>query len=154
MKGERKIVSGLNDVLANQLISINQTFLHSRILNDWGITRFGEKEYKKSIQDMKQADHLIARILFLEGLPNMQQLGRLRIGENPEDILKCELDLALDMRNSLAEVIKLSEEEHDYVSRLLLVNNLEDEEKFIDWIEEQETLIELTGLPNFIQSQS
>ena len=103
---------------------------------------------------MKQADHLIARILFLEGLPNMQQLGRLRIGENPEDILKCELDLALDMRNSLAEVIKLSEEEHDYVSRLLLVNNLEDEEKFIDWIEEQETLIELTGLPNFIQSQS
>ena len=154
MKGERKIVSGLNDVLANQLISINQTFLHSRILNDWGITRFGEKEYKKSIQDMKQADHLIARILFLEGLPNMQQLGRLRIGENPEDILKCELALALDMRNSLAEVIKLSEEEHDYVSRLLLVNNLEDEEKFIDWIEEQETLIELTGLPNFIQSQS
>ena len=154
MKGERKIVSGLNDVLANQLISINQTFLHSRILNDWGITRFGEKEYKKSIQDMKQADHLIARILFLEGLPNMQQLGRLRIGENPADILKCELDLALDMRNSLAEVIKLSEEEHDYVSRLLLVNNLEDEEKFIDWIEEQETLIELTGLPNFIQSQS
>ena len=128
MKGERKIVSGLNDVLANQLISINQTFLHSRILNDWGIARFGEKEYKKSIQDMKQADHLIARILFLEGLPNMQQLGRLRIGENPEDILKCELDLALDMRNSLAEVIKLSEEEHDYVSRLLLVNNLEDEE--------------------------
>ena len=154
MKGERKIVSGLNDVLANQLISINQTFLHSRILNDWGITRFGEKEYKKSIQDMKQADHLIARILFLEGLPNMQQLGRLRIGENPADILKCELDLALDMRNSLAEVIKLSEEEHDYVSRLLLVNNLEDEEKFIDWIEEQETLIELTGLPNFIHSQS
>ncbi len=154
MKGERKILSGLNSVLASELISINQTFLHSRILNDWGIIRFGKKEYKKSIQDMKQSDQLIARILFLEGLPNMQQLGRLRIGENPEDILKCELALALDMRRLLAQTIELCEETHDYVSRLLLIGILEAEEQFIDWLEEQETLVELTGLPNFIQSQS
>ena len=154
MKGERKIVNGLNSVLASELISINQTFLHSRILNDWGIIRFGKKEYKKSIQDMKQSDQLIARILFLEGLPNMQQLGRLRIGENPEDILKCELALALDMRRLLAQTIELCEETHDYVSRLLLIGILEAEEQFIDWLEEQETLVELTGLPNFIQSQS
>ena len=154
MKGERKIVNGLNSVLASELISINQTFLHSRILNDWGIAQFGKKEYKKSIQDMKQSDQLIARILFLEGLPNMQQLGRLRIGENPADILKCELALALDMRRLLAQTIRLCEEAHDYVSRLLLIGILESEENFIDWLEEQETLIELTGLPNFIQSQS
>ena len=154
MKGERKIVNGLNSVLASELISINQTFLHSRILNDWGIAQFGKKEYKKSIQDMKRSDQLIARILFLEGLPNMQQLGRLRIGENPEDILKCELALALDMRRLLAQTIELCEETHDYVSRLLLIGILEAEEQFIDWLEEQETLVELTGLPNFIQSQS
>jgi len=154
MKGEQKVVNGLNRVLASELISINQTFLHSRILNDWGIAQFGKKEYKKSIRDMKQSDQLIARILFLEGLPNMQQLGRLRIGENPEDILKCELALALDMRQLLAQTIKLCEETYDYVSRLLLIGILEDEEKFIDWLEEQEALIKLTGLPNFIQSQS
>ncbi len=154
MKGEQKVVNGLNRVLASELISINQTFLHSRILNDWGIAQFGKKEFKKSIRDMKQSDQLIARILFLEGLPNMQQLGRLRIGENPEDILKCELALALDMRRLLAQTIKLCEETYDYVSRLLLIGILEDEEKFIDWLEEQEALIKLTGLPNFIQSQS
>jgi len=154
MKGERKIVNALNGVLANELISINQTFLHSRILNNWGIVQFGKKEYQKSINDMKQSDQLIARILFLEGLPNMQQLGRLRIGENPADILKCELALALDMRRLLAQVIELCEENSDYVSRLLLIGFLEDEEKFIDWLEEQKTLIEMIGLPNFIQSQS
>ena len=154
MKGERKIVNGLNSVLASELISINQTFLHSRILNDWGIAQFGKKEYKKSIQDMKQSDQLIARILFLEGLPNMQHLGRLRIGENPADIVKCELALALDMRRLLAQTIRLCEETHDYVSRLLLIGILESEENFIDWLEEQESLIDLTGLPNFIQSQS
>ena len=154
MKGERKIVNALNGVLANELISINQTFLHSRILNNWGIVQFGQKEYQKSINDMKQSDQLIARILFLEGLPNMQQLGRLRIGENPTDILKCELALALDMRRLLAQVIELCEENSDYVSRLLLIGFLEDEEKFIDWLEEQKTLIEMIGLPNFIQSQS
>ena len=154
MKGGRKVVNALNGVLANELISINQTFLHSRILNDWGMVQFGKKEYKKSINDMKQSDQLIARILFLEGLPNMQQLGRLRIGETPADILKCELALALDMRRLLAQVVELCEESSDYVSRLLLIGILEDDEKFIDWLEEQETLIEMTGLPNFIQSQS
>ncbi len=103
---------------------------------------------------MKQSDQLIARILFLEGLPNMQHLGRLRIGENPADIVKCELALALDMRRLLAQTIRLCEETHDYVSRFLLIGILESEENFIDWLEEQESLIDLTGLPNFIQSQS
>ncbi|MBK19275.1 MAG: bacterioferritin [Rhodospirillaceae bacterium] len=154
MKGERKIIQALNGALANELISINQTFLHSRMLNDWGIERFGGYEYKKSIKDMKQADQLIARILFLEGLPNMQQLGRLRIGENAADIVEVELALTQDVCRTLSNAIHLCEDHEDYVSRLMLVGILEDEENYIDWLGEQQSLIESTGMQNYIQSQS
>lgn len=154
LKGERKIIQALNGALANELISINQTFLHSRMLNDWGIERFGGYEYKKSIKDMKQADQLIARILFLEGLPNMQQLGRLRIGENAADIVEVELALTQDVCRTLSNAIHLCEDHEDYVSRLMLVGILEDEENYIDWLGEQQSLIESTGMQNYIQSQS
>ena len=154
MKGDPKVLSQLNAILGFELISINQTFLHSRMLNDWGVTDFGEKEYKKSIKDMKQADKLIERILFLEGLPNLQSLGRLRIGENTEEILQCEMDLLLDQIKSLRGAIALCEDTADYVSRDVLEDILEDEEEFVDWLETQQSLIQKMGLPNFIQSMS
>lgn len=154
MKGDSKVVSQLNSVLGFELISINQTFLHSRMLNDWGLDDFGEKEYKKSIKDMKQADKLIERILFLEGLPNLQSLGKLRIGEDAEEILKCELDLMKDQLKELRKAIALCEEKSDYISRDILEDILEDEEEFLDWLETQTDLIQKMGLQNFIQSMA
>ncbi|WP_025899206.1 bacterioferritin [Sneathiella glossodoripedis] len=154
MKGDKKVINGLNAILGFELISINQTFLHSRMLKDWGISEFGEKEYKKSIKDMKQADKLIERILFLEGLPNLQSLGRLRIGENAEEILGCEMDLTLEQIKELRDIIALCEDTSDYVSRDLLEDILEDEEEFVDWLETQQGLIAKMGLSNFIQSMS
>ncbi len=154
MKGDKKVITQLNSILGFELISINQTFLHSRMLNDWGVKEFGEKEYKKSIKDMKQADKLIERILFLEGLPNLQNLGRLRVGENSEEILQSEMDLLLDQIQSLRGAIALCEELADYVSRDLLEDILEDEEEFVDWLETQQGLIKRMGLANFIQSMS
>ncbi|MDV7340243.1 bacterioferritin [Terasakiella sp. A23] len=154
MKGSKKVIAQLNKVLGNELISINQTFLHSRMFNDWGMTEIGGKEYKKSIKDMKQADKLIERILFLEGLPNLQSLGKLRIGEDTEDIIKCEFDLMTDMLADLRAAIALCEEEQDYVSRDLLDDIIEDEEEFLDWIEVQQWQIKEQGLQNYIQSQT
>jgi len=154
MKGDPKVISTLNSVLGNELISINQTFLHSRMLNDWGLDDFGSAEYKKSIKDMKQADKLIARILFLEGLPNLQSLGRLRIGENTEEIIKCEMGLMTDQLSDLRAAIALCETLSDFVSRDMLEDILEDEEEFLDWLEIQQGLIEKMGLNNYIQSQA
>jgi len=154
MKGHAGVIAGLNGILKNELISINQTFLHSRMFNDWGMDDIGEREYKKSIKDMKQADKLIERILFLEGLPNLQDLGKLRIGEDTEEILKCELVLCQDSIAALREAIGLCEREQDFISRQLLDGILEDEEEFLDWLETQFGLIETTGLKNYIQSQA
>jgi bacterioferritin len=154
MKGKSTVIAKLNTVLGNELISINQTFLHSRMLNDWGLDAIGAKEYKKSIEDMKQADKLIARILFLEGLPNLQNLGKLRIGENTEEIISCEMDLMAGQLKDLRAAVALCETEEDYVSRDILEDILEEEEEFLDWLETQQGLIEKTGLKNYLQSQA
>ena len=153
MKGSRKVISGLNEVLFHELVSINQTFLHARMLDNWGLKELGEREYKKSIKDMKQADRLIARIFFLEGLPNLQDLGKLRIGEDVQDILGCELHLMDEALQTLRKVIALCEEEDDFVSRDLLEGIIEDEEEFLDWLETQQSLIGDMGLQNYMQSQ-
>lgn len=154
MKGDPKILSQLNAILGNELISINQTFLHSRMFNDWGLEGIGKAEYKKSIKDMKQADKIIARILFLEGLPNLQSLGRLRIGENTSEIIQCEIDSMSVQLKTLREAIALCEAQSDFVSRDLLDDILEDEEEFLDWLETQQGLIQKTGIENYIQSQT
>lgn len=152
MKGDANVIASLNTVLGNELVSINQTFLHSRMANDWGMERLGKREYKKSIKDMKQADKLIERILFLEGLPNLQSLGRLRIGEDVAEIIKCENGLMADQLKDLRAAIALCEEKSDYVSRDILEDILQDEEEFLDWLEVQEGLIESAGIQNYIQS--
>lgn len=152
MKGSKNVIAQLNVVLGNELVSINQTFLHSRMFNDWGLDGLGKVEYKKSIKDMKQADKLIGRILFLEGLPNLQSLGRLRIGENTEEILQCELGLMKAQLDDLRAAIALCEDESDFVSRDVLEDILEDEEEFYDWLETQVDLVAKMGLQNYIQS--
>ena len=154
MKGSKKVLTHFNKVLGNELVSINQTFLHSRMFNDWGMEEIGSKEYKKSIKDMKQADKLIARILFLEGLPNLQSLGKLRIGENTQEIIQCEMDLMTGMLKDLREAIDVCEAESDFVSRDLLDSIIEDEEEFLDWLETQQWQIEKQGVQNYIQSQT
>ena len=154
MKGSTAVIAALNQVLGNELISINQTFLHSRMFNDWGLEKIGKAEYKKSIKDMKQADALIERVLFLEGLPNLQHLGRLRIGENTQEIIACEKALMDQQIPALREAIALCETEQDYVSRDVLKEILDDEEEFLDWLDVQDGLIAKTGLQNYIQSQA
>lgn len=154
MKGDREVVRTLNLILKNELTAINQYFLHSRIFNDWGMDDLGEHEYKKSIKDMKQADKLIARVLFLEGLPNLQDLGKLRIGEDTPDIINCDMGLEEQSIADLRTAIALCETKGDYVSRELLDDILEDEEEYLDWLETQVSLIKDIGLPNYIQSQA
>tara|TARA_R110001592_G_scaffold211449_1_gene463274 strand:+ start:3895 stop:4359 length:465 start_codon:yes stop_codon:yes gene_type:complete len=154
MKGDAEVLKRLNLILKNELTAINQYFLHSRIFNDWGLDDIGEHEYKKSIKDMKQADKLIARVLFLDGLPNLQDLGKLRIGENTEEIVKCDLALEEQSIADLRDAIALCEKKGDYISRELLDDILEDEEEYLDWLETQVSLIKDMGLPNYIQSQT
>ena len=154
MKGSRKVIAGLNEVLFHELVSINQTFLHARMLNNWGLDDLGEREYRKSIKDMKQADKLIERIFFLEGLPNLQDLGKLRIGEDVPEILSCETDLMGGALQTLRKVIALCESEGDFVSRHLLEEIIDAEEEFLDWLETQQGLIRGMGLQNYIQSQA
>ena len=154
MKGDRGVITQLNAVLAKELISINQTFLHSRMANDWGFDDFGEAQYKKSIKDMKQADKLVERILFLEGHPNLQDLGKLRIGEDLPEMIVCEMALSGDSLPLLRTAIAKCEATGDYVSRELLEDILEDEEEYLDWLESQQWQIEKTGLQNYLQSQS
>ena len=154
MKGDAEVLKRLNLILKNELTAINQYFLHSRIFNDWGLDDIGAHEYKKSIKDMKQADKLIARILFLDGLPNLQDLGKLRIGENTEEIVKCDLALEEQSIADLRDAIALCEKKGDFISRELLDGILEDEEEYLDWLETQISLIKDMGLPNYIQSQA
>jgi len=152
MKAKSAIVSTLNQMLTIELTSINQYFLHARIYKNWGLEQLNKKEYKKSIKDMKQADKLIERILFLEGLPNLQQLGRLRIGEHTSEMLQCNLDFEHEQIKALKAAIAFCESEADYISRELLVEILDDEEEYVDWIEAQQFLIDNTGIENYQQS--
>ncbi|MFL2482667.1 MAG: bacterioferritin [Woeseiaceae bacterium] len=154
MKGDKQVIEHLNRILKNELTAINQYFLHSKIYKDWGITKLAEKEYEESIDEMKHADELIERILFLEGLPNLQSLGKLRIGENVNEMLQCDLDLEIDAISDLQNAVAYADEIRDYVSRELFNSILASEEGHVDWLETQLTSIEKMGVENFIQHQS
>ncbi len=153
MKGDTKVIEHLNKILYNELRAINQYFLHSRMLKDWGLDKLGDYEYHESIEEMQHADKLIERILFLEGLPNLQDLGRLRIGENVPEILQCDLDLEMEAIPDLREAITYADSVHDYVSRELFREILDNEEEHVDWLETQLGLIEKVGLENYQQTQ-
>lgn len=152
MKGDAKVIQHLNQILANELIAINQYFLHSRMYKDWGLKELAEKEYEESIDEMKHADELVERILFLEGIPNLQDLGKLLIGENTQEMLECDLKLEMKAIPDLREAIAYCESVKDYNSRELLESILESEEEHVDWLETQLGLIDKVGLKNYQQS--
>ena len=154
MKGDSTVIKHLNKVLKNELTAINQYFLHARMYKDWGITKLGESEHDASVDEMKHADQLMERILFLEGLPNLQNIGKLRIGEHVSEMLSCDLNLEMDAIPDLKEAIAYCEKNNDYVSRDLFDDRLESEEEHIDWLETQLELIEKMGIENYIQSQT
>ena len=154
MQGDQKVIQLLNGILRNELTAINQYFLHSRQLNHWGVTKLGEYEYKESIAEMKHADELIERVLFLNGLPNLQDLDKLLIGENVKEVLECDLKAETKALADLREAIAYTETVRDYASRDLLEDILKHEEESIDFIEVQFDLIDGMGIENYIQLQS
>ncbi|NOU20939.1 MAG: bacterioferritin [Methyloglobulus sp.] len=153
MKGDAKVIEFLNKALTNELTAVNQYFLHARMYKNWGFSKLNEKEYHESIDEMKHADQLIERILFLEGLPNLQNLGKLMIGENPEEMLRCDLKLELEAIPPLREAIAYCEQIKDYISREVFERILENEEDHVDWLETQFELIGKVGIQNYLQSQ-
>ncbi len=153
MKGDAKVLQYLNKVLYHELTSINQYFLHAKMFKNWGLEELHEHEYHTSIEEMKHADRLADRILFLEGLPNFQALGKLRIGEKPPEMLRCDLALEMEGRATLVEAIAHAESIEDYVSRALMVDILDDEEEHIDWLETQLDLIERVGEANYLMDK-
>ena len=153
MKGDAKVIEFLNKALYNELTAINQYFLHAKMLKNWGLKELAEHEYHESIDEMKHADKLSERILFLEGLPNFQALGRLRIGENPLEVLRADLALELEAIPLLREAIAHCETVGDYVSRKLFADILDSEEEHIDWLETQLSLIQRIGEANYLAQQ-
>lgn len=154
MKGDKKIIQLLNEALKKELTAVNQYFLHARMLEDWGITKLAKHEYNESIEEMKHADDLIKRILFLEGLPNLQDLGKLHIGQDIEEIMEGDLKLEVDGAAHYREAVAYAEEVKDFVSRDLFAKILADEEGHIDYLETQKQMIENMGVQNYIQLNS
>jgi len=153
MKGDTKVIEYLNRALENELTAINQYFLHARMYKNWGFEKLNEKEYHESIDEMKHADLLIERVLFLEGLPNLQNIGKILIGENPKEMLGCDLKLELIAIPLLREAIEYCESIKDYISREIFSDILASEEEHVDWLETQLELIEKVGIENYLQSQ-
>lgn len=153
MKGHADVLKQLNKVLTSELTAINQYFLHARMFRNWGLDGLDKVEYRKSIQDMKHSDKLIERILFLEGLPNLQLLDKLMVGEHTEEMLSCDMLMLRGELDLLRDSIALCEQHRDYVSRDMLQELLEDEEEHLDWLEAQFELIGMTGIENYLQSQ-
>ena len=152
MQGDKKVIEYLNKVLKNELTAINQYFLHARMYKNWGLEKLNEYEYHESIDEMKHADWLIERILFLEGLPNLQDLGKLLLGENPKEMLECDLEMEHLAVPILREAIAYCEEVSDYISRELFEKILDNEEEHIDWLETQFERIDRVGMENYLQS--
>ena len=153
MKGDKQVIKFLNKILKNELTAINQYFLHSRILGDWGLASLEKHEYDESIDEMKHADLVIKRVLFLEGLPNLQDLGKLRIGENVREIFEGDLALELDALKDLRDGIAHCEERRDYATRDLMREILAEEEEHVDWLETNLSLFDKVGEQNYLQSK-
>jgi len=152
MQGDKQVIELLNICLGNELIAINQYFLHARMFKNWGLGELDHYEYKKSIKDMKHADKIVERVLFLEGIPNLQKLGKLLIGENTQEMLECDMKLETITLSDLRKAIAYCESVSDYVSRDLLGGILDSEEEHLDWIETQLALLQKIGSQNYLQS--
>ena len=153
MKGSKAIIEALNSVLTGELTAINQYFLHARMLQNWGLEKIGKLEYAASIDEMKHADMVIKRILFLEGLPNVQKINKIRIGQNVGEVIAAELEVEYEAVPNLKKCIQIAEKEHDYASRDLFLSILKSEEHHVDWLETQRDLLKSVGVQNYMQSQ-